>query len=186
LFVANGHIYPQVDRFDLGTRYHQRNQLFENLGAGPFREITAGAGAGLAQPRSNRGASVGDYDNDGDLDILVGVMDDRPLLLRNDDGQRGRWLGVSLIGTKSNRDAVGALVTLVSDGQRQVRLRSSTGSFLSSHDPRLHFGLGAATNVDQLEVRWPSGATEKFERLPTNRLITIEEGTGRFKSAALR
>jgi hypothetical protein len=179
LFAANGHIYPQVDRFNFGTRYRQKNQLFENLGGGEFREITESAGSGLQIEKSSRGAAWGDYDNDGDLDIAINNLDDRPTLLSNEGGNRRHWIQLKLIGSRSNRDALGAEVAVASGGVRQLQLLASGTSFLSSSDLRLHFGLGVSTQADEVEVRWPRGLIERFHQLPADRLITIEEGQGR-------
>ena len=175
LFVANGHVYPAVDRGDLGTRYAQRNHLFENR-AGTFAEV--GAGPGLAVEKSSRGSAFGDLDNDGDLDIVVVNIDDTPTLLRNDGGNRHNYLMVRLMGAGGNLDAIGARVAVAVGGAVQMReLRAGTG-YLSQDDLRLHFGLGSATEADSLVVRWPDGVEERIDRVAGNRLITIRRGAG--------
>lgn len=175
LFVANGHVYPAVDHRDLGTRYNQRNHLFENR-AGAFAEVDAGPG--LAVEKSSRGSAFGDLDNDGDLDIVVVNIDDTPTLLRNDGGNRHNYLMVRLLGTGGNRDAIGARVAVSVGGAVQMReVRAGTG-YLSQDDLRLHFGLGPATEADSLVVRWPDGVEERVARVAGNRLITIQRGAG--------
>ncbi len=152
LFIANGHVYPEVDRQGVGTRYHQRKQLFVGDGK-RFRHATADVGGGLLLERSSRGAAFGDYDNDGDIDVLVINMNDRPTLLRNDTTPRHHWLTVELVGRRSNRDGIGAKVRVESGGRRQTMEVRGDGSYLSHSDTRAHFGLGAATRIDRIEIR---------------------------------
>lgn len=177
LFIANGHVYSEVDAFDLGTRYRQRNHLLVNDGRGRFSERSSRAGPGFAVERSFRGAAFADYDEDGDVDVLVTAMDDRPLLLRNDTVPRGHWLAVRLVGTKGNRDGVGARVTLTAGGRSRVRERHGGGSYLSASDPRLRFGLGAAVRAERIEVRWSSGEREVVENVAADITITLMEGS---------
>ncbi len=177
LFFANGHVYPQVDQYDIGTRYRQKNQLFLNVGRGRMRDATALAGPGFAVERSFRGAAFADYDDDGDVDVLVTALDEPALLLRNEGPVAGHHLRLRLVGRRSNRDGVGARVTVVAGGRRQVRQRQGGGSYLSASDPRLHFGLGSATRAESIEVRWPSGARDVLTNVPADRLIVIEEGS---------
>jgi len=176
LFIANGHIYPQVADHQVGTEYHQHNHLFVNEG-GRFTERSKDAGPAFEIERSFRSAAFGDYDNDGDVDVLVTSLDDAPLLMRN-DGPTAHYLQIRLIGSKSNRDAVGARVILVAGGKGQLRERTGGGSYLAAHDPRLHFGLGQATRAEMIEVRWPSGHKEVFRDVAGDRTITIVEGEG--------
>ena len=177
LFVANGHVYPAVGHRDLGTRYAQRNHLFENRG-GAFVEVGAAAGPGLAVEKSSRGAAFGDLDNDGDLDIVVVNIDDTPTLLRNDGGNRHNYLMVRLLAAGGNTDAIGARVTVAVGGAVQMReVRAGTG-YLSQDDLRLHFGLGEATAADYLVVRWPDGVEERIDGVAGNRLLTIRRGAG--------
>ena len=177
LFVANGHVYPAVDRGDLGTRYAQRNQLFENRD-GAFVEVGAASGPGLAVEKSSRGSAFGDLDNDGDLDVVVVNIDDTPTLLRNDGGNRHNYLMVRLLQDGGNTDAIGARVAVSVGGAVQMReVRAGTG-YLSQDDLRLHFGLGAATAADHLVVRWPDGLEERIDGVAGNRLITIRRGAG--------
>jgi predicted nucleotidyltransferase len=175
LFIANGHVYPDVARTGTST-YRQRNQLFRNVGRGRFAHVTEAAG-GLQIEKSSRGAAFGDYDNDGDVDVLVVAIDDRPTLLRNDTDS-GHWITVRLEGTKSNRDAVGAKVTLEAGGRRQVAEVRSGGSYISHNDMRVHFGMGDAAAVDRLVIRWPSGLVETAARLAVDRFYVAREGAG--------
>jgi len=178
LFIANGNIYPQADSSGSGTKYHQPKQVFKNLGNGRFRELTKEIGGGLLIERSSRGVAFGDYDNDGDLDILVINLNGRPTLLRNEGGNRNHWATFKLVGTKSNRDAIGARVTAKIGGGMQAAEVRSGGSYISHNDMRVHFGLGDATRIDALEVRWPGGLIESFKDLTADRFYVITEGRG--------
>ncbi len=180
LFVANGHVYPQVGMGEgVGTRYAQRNQLFENLGAGRFVDLSQRSGTGLRVRKSSRGAAFGDLDDDGDIDILVANIDVTPALLRNDGGNRGRHLTVQLLDpTGLNRFAVGARVRVRMGNRFQVReIRSGTG-YLSQDDLRLHFGLGDAAAAEELTVRWPGGEEESFGDVAGGRQVVITRGRG--------
>ena len=181
LLVVNGHVYPVADTADWGTSYKQRPLLFRNV-KGKFYEIGSSAGAAFNLPRASRGSAVGDFDNDGDLDILINNLDDPPTLLRNDGANlAGHWLGINLIGDvkwKSPRDAIGATV-LCTVGGKTMRAEVASGrSYNSQSDLRVHFGLGAATKIDRLEVRWPNGKTEQHSIKAVDRIITIEQGSG--------
>jgi hypothetical protein len=179
LFVASGHVYPQVDRARLAPEtYAQGNQVLRNLGDGAFADVTASAGGGLSVIKSSRGAAFGDYDNDGRVDVLVVNMDDTLTLLRNATKSTHHWLAVRTIGGKSNRDGIGARVRVRAGGRDQAGEVRTSGSYASSNDPRLHFGLGAATRVETLEIRWPSGAEQAFEDLPVDRVIEVHEEQG--------
>ena len=179
LFIANGHVYPQVDGHGIGTTFRQANHLFRNDGK-RFVEVGASAGPSLAVERSFRGAAFGDYDDDGDVDVFVTALDDAPLLLRNDSRKGDRhWLEVRLVGTKSNRDGVGARVKVAAAGVTRMRERKGGGSYLSGHDPRLHFGLGPLGRVERIEVRWPSGLVDTIGDAHVDRVITIREGQTR-------
>ncbi len=173
LFVVNGHLYPQLEAHPLGLSYRQRNQLHWNKG-GIFAPAAI---EGLEAERMSRGAAFGDYDNDGDPDMVVINLNDRPSLLRNDGGNRNHWLGLDLVGAQG-RDAMGAVVRLWV-GDRQLRRRAKRGyGYLSSSDGRVLFGLGDATAVEKLEVRWPSGRMEVVERPHVGRYLLMREGTG--------
>jgi len=181
LLVANGHVYPTVDATDWGTSYKQRLLLFRNLN-GKFHETGSSAGAALYALRSTRGSAVGDFDNDGDLDILLNNMDDSPALLRNDGANKsGAWLTLRLVGDvtrKCPRDAIGTTVFLTAKGRRLRGEVASGRSYNSQSDLRVHFGLGAATSVEKLEVRWANGKPESYEIKMVNKLLVIEQGRG--------
>jgi tetratricopeptide (TPR) repeat protein len=177
LFIANGHIFPEVDDYDVGTSYRQTNQLFANTGDGRFVDVSAEAGSGLRVARSFRGAAFGDYDNDGDVDAVLTALDESLLLLENTSQPGGHWLGVALVGGRSNRDGVGARVTVQAGGRSWMRERTGGGSFLSADDPRLHFGLGGSARAERIEVRWPGGAVDVLRDVEVDRMITVTEGS---------
>ncbi len=177
LFVANGHVYDNVEKVDRAAAYAQRNQLLENVGAGIFVD-RRDYGPGLALVQVSRGAAFGDIDSDGDLDIVVNNSNDRPALLRN-DASGGGWLGFRLRGAASNRDAIGARIALTTDGRTLVREVRRNASYLSSSDPRVFFGLGNAEVAERVEIRWPSGFVQVVEDLPGRQYVDLEEGTSR-------
>jgi hypothetical protein len=176
LFVANGHVYPDVAKTGTST-YHQRKQLFRNSGRGRFQLVTDAEGGGLLVEKSSRGAAFGDYDNDGDIDVLVVNMDDRPTLLRN-DSDRGRWISLRLTGTRSNRDGIGAKITIEAGGRALVREVRSGGSYISHNDMRVHAGLGSLETVDRITIRWPSGQVDTAAGIPGNDFYVAREGAG--------
>lgn len=178
LFTASGHVYPGVENFDAATSFRQRNQLFENNGHGGFREVAAESGEALAAPGNGRGVAIGDLDEDGDLDLVVVNSDGPPVLLRNQGGNRLPWIKLKLQGTKSPRDGTGTRVDLFAGGKRQFREARRNTGYLSSHDPRLHFGLGEAKGVERIELRWPSGKRQTLENLPARCTFTIDEDRG--------
>ncbi len=179
LLVANGHIYTEVDsRPQLKTTYNQRNRLFRNLGNGRFQDVTKTAGPGFEPVLSSRGAAVADLDRDGDMDIILTNMDQAPNLLFNEGGNRRNWLQVRLRGTRSNRDAVGARLTLKEGGQTLTREVNPFGSYLSQGAYTVHFGLGSGNEPGTLVIRWPSGEEETIDRLAPNTFVTIVEGKG--------
>lgn len=172
LFCANGHVYPEVNG-RLRETFRQPPQLFRNMGAGKFRDVSAAAGFTAATQLAARGASFGDFNNDGQLDALVSVMDSKPVLLENSGGG-GNWLKVRLVGSSDNRSAVGARVKVTAAGQTQFASVRSGGSYLSSNDPRLHFGLGPATTAD-LEITWPGGAVQRLSNVKANQQIDARQ-----------
>lgn len=174
LFVANGHVYPQMRHLN-PDGYAEPNQLFANQGlAGAYRFSEAAAGD-LSRPAVSRGVAKGDYDNDGDVDVLVCNLDGPPHLLRNDGGNQRNYLSLLLVGTASNRDGIGARVSVVSGGVEQLAERVSGGSFLSHSDRRVHFGLGANTVAERVEIHWPSGRVQRLEDVPANQFLVVEE-----------
>jgi hypothetical protein len=152
--------------------------LFQNLGKARFRHVADPAGGGVQIERASRGAAFGDYDNDGDVDILVVNLSDRPTLLRNDTGGGHHWITLQLAGTKSNRNGIGARVQVRAGGHTQIAEVRSGGSYLSHNDMRARFGLGVAARVNAVEIRWPSGLVEQVDGLAVDRFYLAEEGRG--------
>ncbi|MBZ5725304.1 MAG: CRTAC1 family protein [Acidobacteriia bacterium] len=178
LFAGNGHVYADVDKMNWGTTYAQRPLLFHNV-QGKFELVPPVKDTGLAGLYTARGAAFGDLFNDGKIDVVINQMDRPPVLLRNVSADRNHWVGLKLVGgSRSPRDAVGATVYVTIGSSRQRGDVISGGSYASSNDPRIHFGLGSATKVDRVEVRWPSGAVEKLTLPAVDRFFTIEEGKG--------
>ncbi|HKC89578.1 MAG TPA: CRTAC1 family protein [Blastocatellia bacterium] len=175
LLVVNGHVYPQVEGAFPGGMYGQRKLFYRNLRDGTFAEIGLSIPA-LAERRASRGAAFGDYDEDGDVDVIVNEIDGAPTLLRNDGGSKaGHWISLKLQGTKSNRNAVGARVELKAGGLTQVDEVRAGDSYISHSDWRLHFGLGAATVVDEITIRWPGGGVEKLTKVKADQVVKIVE-----------
>ena len=178
LMVANGHLYPQVDANPhLNTSYDQPNSLYRNLGDGTFANRAEHSGPGLREVKSSRGLAVADFDRNGALDVIVTNIDSTPTLLRNEGTPHG-WVSLRLVGTRSNRDAVGARAELEAGGRRQIREVNPFGSYLSQGSHTLHFGLGSEQNVDRVTIRWPSGQTDEIENLTPRRFYTVTEGQG--------
>ena len=178
LFMACGHVLDNVHRYKSDVYYAEPKLMFRNTGRGIFENVSGQLGPDFLAPTPGRGAAVGDFDNDGDLDILVSNNGQRPQLLRNDGGNANHWLQVLLIGTKSTRDAVGAKITVRSGDLTQHSEKKGGMSYQSAQDPRLHFGLGGRTRVDSLEVLWPSGERTRLHDLRADQIIAIEEGSG--------
>jgi hypothetical protein len=157
--------------------YKTPNVLFRNLGGGRFEEMLDLAGPAMKELHSSRGAAFGDFDNDGDVDVLIMNMNEPPSLLRNDMTGSSHWLKVLLIGVESNRSAIGAQVTATYGERRQAQAVLAQSSYLSANDRRLHFGLGPET-VASLEIRWPNGREEKLADVAVDQLVMIREGSG--------
>ena len=174
LVIANGHVYPEVDRAQLGTSYRQRNLLFRNLRRGKFEEASNQAGPGFEKAQSGRGLAVGDINNDGQMDLLIANLDAPPALLLNRNAL-GNWILLKLRGSKSNRSAVGARVRAWTGSLVQMREVKSGGSYQSQNDLRVHFGLGSAKTIDQLEIRWPSGKVQTMKDVKANQILLIDE-----------
>lgn len=174
LMIVNGHVYPDVDRAHIDVHYRQPRLLYWNIGGGRFRDVSDTSGEGLREAWSSRGSAVGDLDNDGSLEVVIGNLGARPSLLKN-FGHKQNWLLIECTGTKSNRDAIGARV-YVYTANRRLSGEIQTGSgFLSQNDSRLHYGLGASERYDRVEVQWPGGAREIFPGGPANKLITLKQ-----------
>ncbi len=179
IVMANGHIYVEIERIMTGSVYRQRRLLYRNLGSGKIADVTASSGPGVTALHSSRGLATGDFDNDGDVDVFINNMNERPSLLRNEGGNQEAFLSVRLVGRKSNRSAIGAQVTVTAGGVRQVQEVRSGSSFMSHSDLRLHFGLGSAKTIEKIEVRWPFKASvDVVSGLTANQFVTIEEGIG--------
>jgi hypothetical protein len=178
LFMANGHVLDNVQLYHQGTTYAEPKLMFRNNGHGVFENVSDRLGPDFQLPRVSRGAAIGDFDNDGDLDILVNNCGQPPQLLRNDGGNANHWLQIFLIGTKSNRDGVGARVKVSAGDLVLYDERKGGMSYQSAQDPRLHFGLGEHTTVDSLEIVWPSGMKTKLANLKSDQIITVKEGVG--------
>ena len=173
LFVVNGHLYPEADRFEMGLKYEQRWLVFMNQGNRQFSEN--GEDFGLSERYKSRGLALGDYDNDGDLDVVVNNLDGPPTLLRNDGGNRNPWLLVDVRGSAGDRSAIGTRVLATSRSGTQLREVRSSASYLSANDLRQHFGFGADEKVERLTVRWPSGQSLAIEDVELNQVLVVEE-----------
>jgi enediyne biosynthesis protein E4 len=176
LFVANGHVYPEIEKVLPEVHYKQINSLFHNDGHGKFIDVTKNAGEGFTVPHIGRGVAFADFDNDGFMDVVVANNNDPPLLLHNSGGNGNHFVSFKLIGTKSNRDAIGARLKITAGGMNQIREVQSGGSYMSQHDLRAQFGLGQASKVDKLEISWPSGMKQTFADIPADQFYSIEEG----------
>ena len=183
LFVANGHVLDNVELFDRSTTYPQANQLLRNLGPGKygkftFADVSAASGPGMQLVQPSRGSATGDYDNDGDLDLLVVNLGEPAVLLRNDGGNRSNWLAIEAEGVASNRDGIGARIRVVSGGLVQTREVRGSRSYLSQSDLRVHFGLGERTHVDSILISWPAGGSDLVTGVRANRYLLVREGSG--------
>jgi enediyne biosynthesis protein E4 len=179
VLIVNGHVYPEVDTAHLGSTYREPRLFYWNEGNGKFKDLSKEAGPGCTEPASSRGLSVGDLWNDGRLSAVVNNMDSKPMLLVNMAASKNHWLGVVLQGTVSNRDAIGAKVTVAAGGRKYVQEVRSGSSYISNNDMRLHFGLGSSERVDAVEVRWPNGVSETFPGIDADRFVTLVEGSGK-------
>jgi enediyne biosynthesis protein E4 len=178
LFLVNGHVYPEVERIKTEAGYKQRKVVYRNLRNGRFADVTEQLGPPVTVPKASRGAAFADFDNDGDVDVLVNNVHDTPDLFRLDRSGERRWVSIQLAGVQSNRNAIGALVRVVTaDGEQRQEVRGG-GSYYSQNDFRLNFGLGSSTSVDRVMVRWPNGREETWTDVAVNRLTVLTEGTG--------
>ncbi len=182
LLSANGHVYPEVDTSHLGSTYKEPRLVYWNAGAGKFQDISAHAGPGISAPASSRGLATADLWNDGRVSAAINNMNAKPMLLVNLAPNSNHWIGIATVGTKSNRDGIGAKVSVTAAGKTYVAEVRSGGSYISGSDMRLHFGLGSATTIDRLTVRWPTGVTETFSPPTIDRIVTLTEGTGTLNS----
>ena len=185
IIQINGHVYPEIDSHNIGQTYKNPRLVYRNLGNGQFKDVSAQMGTGITEHFSSRGAAFGDYDNDGDIDVLVLNMNDLPSLLRNDGGNKQNWIKLKLIGTKCNRTAIGARVRVVTGKHSQIDEVHSGSSVMSQGDLRLHFGIGKAEIIDVIEVKWPTTQrVERFTRVKPNQILTIKEESGIIQATA--
>jgi hypothetical protein len=177
ILLTNGHVYPEVADTAIEYGYRQRKVLYRNLGNGRFLDVSENAGPGILEKVSGRGCATGDFDNDGDVDVVVNCVNDVPQLLRCDTAARNTWIKLKCVGTKSNRSAIGARVYCVTGKRKQMDEVRSGGSYISQNDLRVHFGLAQAETAD-IEIRWPSGQVDKLPGLRANGIYTVVEGKG--------
>ena len=178
ILVVDGQVFPQIDRYHTGITYAERNLLFHNRGDGKFDEVGSHSGPAMAIEKVSRGLATADYDNDGDLEWMVSNMNDSPDLVRHARRNPNHSILVKTVGVASNRDGIGAEVKVVAGGIAQWDEVRRGGSYLSSSDLRLHFGLGRHTQVEQITVWWPSGDVDKVRNVPADRIVILEEGKG--------
>ena len=186
LLVVNGHVYPEVDKQHLGSTYPEPRILYHNNGNGTFSDISVEAGPGITAMHAGRGLAVGDLWNDGRLSAVISNMNDHPSLLVNQVRSANHWIGIRTIGTKSNRDGIGARITVKAGARTLVDEVRSGASYASNNDMRVHFGLGASVKIDWVQIRWPSGLTERFDDLGVDKIHTIKEGSGKSAEAEAR
>ncbi len=178
LIVANGHVYPEVDKYHLGSNYQEPRILYHNNGNGTFTDISASAGVAITSAASSRGLAVGDLWNDGKLSVVISNMNSQPSLLVNQIRSSNHWIGIKTVGTRSNHDGIGAGITVNIGKRRLVDEVRSGSSYMSNSDRRVHFGLGTAERVDSVQVRWPSGLVEQFNNVTLDSIHTLTEGAG--------
>jgi hypothetical protein len=184
ILICNGHVYPEVEQLKTEAGYAQRKLVYHNLHNGHFADVSLQAGPGISEPSTSRGAAFGDFDNDGDIDVVINTVNDYPQLLRCDTKLDNNWIKIRTIGTKSNRSGIGARLVCVTHlpgdekPHRQIDEVRSGGGYFSQNDLRAHFGLGKAAKVDVLEVRWPSGQVDTLKDIKVNQVIFVKEGEG--------
>jgi len=178
LILANGHVYPEVDKYHLGSSFQEPRILYHNNGNGTFSDISASAGPAITTAASSRGLAVGDLWNDGRLSVVISNMSAAPSLLVNEVRSANHWIELKMVGTRSNRDAIGTRVRVKAGKRALVDEVRSGGSYISQSDMRLHFGLGSAARLDMIQVRWPDGVAEEFAGLAIDGIRTIKEGSG--------
>jgi hypothetical protein len=186
IFMANGHVYTQIADLNLHITYREPKLLYRNLGNGRFEDVSARAGPAILAENVGRGCAFGDFDNDGDVDVIVNNLDGPPTLLRNDGGHSNHSILIKCVGTRSNRSAIGTRVSVTCGEHRQTAEVMSGSGYYSHSDLRLHFGLGRAATVDGVEIAWPSGLKEALKDLPANHLFVIQETKGILTQSPLR
>ena len=186
LILVNGHVYPVVDNFHLASGYLEPRLLYHNNSNGTFSDISENAGPGITATTSGRGLAVGDFRNDGQLSVVINNMNAKPSLLVNSLRSGNHWIAFKTVGTRSNRDGIGAKITVKAGKRTLVDEVRSGSSYISQNDMRVHFGLGSATKIDYVQVRWPSGLVERFDKLPPDAIHVLKEGTGEAVSPDLK
>ena len=179
IFLVNGHVYPEVEKLTTEAGYPQRKVLYQNLRNGAFKDITEKIGGALTEPTASRGCAFGDFDNDGDVDVVINPVNAEPVLLRADSTTGNNWISIKAIGAKSNRSGVGARIKIVTEEQTQIDEVRSGGSYYSQNDLRVHFGLGKTTKVKSIEVRWPSGAVDTLKDVAAGQVVIVREGAAK-------
>jgi hypothetical protein len=189
IFLVNGHVYPEVEKLATETGYPQRKILYRNLHNGKFGDVSDAAGTAITEPNPSRGCAFGDYDNDGDIDMLINSVNAVPQLLKAESSHQNNWIKIKTMGVKSNRDGIGARIKCVTEDGSQIEEVRSGGSYYSQNDLRVHFGLGKNKRVKSIEIRWPSGQVDTLNDIQANQIITVREkggiirtGSGRFAS----
>ena len=183
IFLVNGHVFPEVGRLTTEAGYAQRKVMYRNLGNGKFEDVSEQIGGAIMQPTPARGCAFGDYDNDGDIDILINPVNAFPELLRADSTTNNHWITISTVGVKSNRNGIGARIICTTADATQIDEVRSGGSYYSNNDRRVHFGVGKATILKSIEVRWPSGGTDTLRDVAADQILVIKEGIGVVKPA---
>ena len=186
LLLVNGHVYPEVDKYHLGSNYQEPRILYHNNGNGTFSDISDTAGPGITTSSSSRGLAVSDLWNDGKLSAVVSNMNAKPSLLVNDIRSANHWIAFKTIGTKSNRDGIGARITVKAGKRTFIDEVRSGSSYISQSDMRVHFGLGSAQEIDEVRVTWPSGRMETFDKVAVDQINLLKEGGGREVKADAR
>ncbi len=181
IFLVNGHVYPEVEKLTTEAGYPQRKVLYQNLRNGNFKDITEKIGGPLIEPTASRGSAFGDFDNDGDVDVVINPVNNYPELLRCDSKTGNNWISVRAMGTKSNRSGIGARIRVLTEGRAQMDEVRSGGSYYSQNDLRAHFGLGKVAKVKTIEVQWPSGIVDTVSDVAVNQVVYIKEGAGAIK-----
>ncbi len=178
IFLVNGHVYPEVEKLTTEAGYAQKKVLYRNLGGGSFADVSEQVGGAVVEPSAARGSAFADFDNDGDVDVVINPVNDMPELLRVDSKGTNNWVKVKTVGTQSNRTGIGARIICITDEATQIDEVRSGGSYCSQNDLRVHFGVGSNRRIKSLEIRWPSGKVDKLTDAPVNRLLLVKEGEG--------
>jgi hypothetical protein len=178
ILQLNGAMLDNVALYHSEVSYKEPLLMFRNLGRGHFEKASDSLGPDFMRPIAGRGLATADFDNDGDIDFAVNVRGEAPEIMRNDGGNANHWLEILLIGTKSNRDGIGAVLKLKAEGFEHMQQAQGGASYMSANDPRIIFGLGKRTKIDSLEIDWPSGQVDKLTDLPVDKIIAIKEGAG--------